>query len=69
MKIRVPVMVEVHFDIDDEDRDDVDTVKLAKQTGQSVLKVFRSEDLDWMVDQITDETGWCITALSVTLQD
>lgn len=75
MKITVPVTinVEVEFDMTDEeaatflDGEDLGMVNLFKSTQRAVGEALHQTTglVDDMVEFITDETGWCISNLSM----
>lgn len=66
MKISIPIMVDVYFDIDEEDQPEVDMDQVRKNTEQAIIEMI---DTDSMVDFITDETGWCIQGLAITIPE
>jgi hypothetical protein len=66
MKVSIPVMIDVYFDIDGEDQSEVDMNQLRNDTAQAIVA---SIDADAMVDCITDKTSWCIQGLAVSLSE
>lgn len=66
MKISIPIIVDVYFDIDAEDQPEVDMDQLRNNTEQAIMQILES---DTIADCITDETGWCIQGLSVTIPE
>lgn len=66
MKIRIPMMIEINFDIDTDDQNEVDINQLRNKT---INAIFETVSTDSMVDYITDETGWCVTGFSVTSEE
>jgi len=70
MKITVPLTIEIYFDIDDEDLKDVDPKALAEDAQYAALDVIHQDIItDSIVEAITDHTGWCIRALSLSTPD
>lgn len=75
MKLSIPVtvVVDIELDISDDDVGDFDIkdpaviLAITEEAKEAIIGAINDTDIaDTMVENVTDNTGWCVKALSLT---
>lgn len=65
--MRVPVWVDIAFDLESDGEVVPESAVDPAAVRRAVMSVMEGSCLDHLVDEITDQTGWCIQSLSLTV--